>query len=114
MKEVRVKFSTEEFERLKERAEYLGLSTKELVHICAMGEAPEDTPLCATQLVCREISEYRQALNRIIQRETQAEIRLFEDDIIALEISLSGLERVVAEFVREQSKAVRKSGNIDI
>ena len=114
MKEIRIKFSTEEFKRLKERAEHLGLPTKELVHICALGESPVDSPLCAVQLVCREMSEYRSALNRIIQRETQIEIRLFEDDIIALEISLSGLEHVVAEFAREQSKEVRKSGDIDI
>ena len=114
MAEIRVNFSAKEYKELKTAAEYLGLSIKELVHIRAIGESAEDNPLCTTKLLCLEISKYRQVLNQIIQRETTAEIKLFEDDMIAMELSMAGLEAVVANFVKDQTKKVKRNGDSDI
>ena len=72
-----------------------------------MGIVTEDTPLCSTRLLCEEVAKYRKVLNQIILRETEVDIRLYEDDIIRMEMSLSGLEHIVTEFVKAKLKEAK-------
>ena len=99
MKEIRTDFSTEEYGKLKEEAERLGITAKKLVHDRAVGVNPEDAPPTAAQILSQEMSLIRASLNRIIRRETEAEYRLYEDDLIRLELTLARVEEVTADFI---------------
>ena len=67
----------------------------------------EDQPLCSTRLLCIEMAKYRNVLNKIILRETKADVRLYEDDIIRMEMSVAGLENIVANFVNAKLKEAK-------
>ena len=101
MKEVRTKFTEEEYAGLRTGADRLGMTVKQLVHARATEIAPEDAPLSAAKILSDEIAAYREILNRIIKRETTADIRLYEDDVIRLEMSMRELEGIVAAFISE-------------
>lgn len=107
MKDVRPEFTPEEYHRLSLEANRLGISLKQLVHDRAVRKSPGDSPLTAAQVLAREISQNREVLNQIIRRETAAEIRLYEDDVIRLEMAMTELEGIVTAFI---SEVLRKVG----
>lgn len=110
MKDVRPQFTEEEYRQLRLEADRLGVSLKQLVRDRALGIVTEDTPLAAAKILSEEISTIREVLNRIIQRETTAEIRLWQDDIIRLEKAMEDVEESVATFMGEMMK-VRNVGD---
>ena len=107
MKDIRPQFTEEEYSQLRTEADRLCVSLKQLVRDRALGIVTEDTPLCSTRLLCEEVAKYRKVLNQIILRETEVDIRLYEDDIIRMEMSLSGLEDIVTEFVKAKLKEAK-------
>lgn len=107
MKDIRPQFTEKEYALLRTEADRLGVSLKQLVRDRALGIETEDTTICSTRLLCEEMSKYRKVLNQIILRETQADVRLYEDDIIRMEMSISGLEDVVTEFVKTKLKETK-------
>lgn len=107
MKDVRPEFTPEEFHRLRFEADRLNISLKQLVHDRAVMVSPADNPLSAAQILAKEIAQNREVLNQIIKRETTAETRLYEDDLIRLEIAMTELEGIVTAFV---SEVLRKVG----
>lgn len=106
MKDIRPEFTPEEYHRLSFEAGMLNISLKQLVHDRAVGTAPTDNPLTAAQILAKEISKNREVLNQIIKRETTAEIRLYEDDVIRLEMAMTELEGIVTAFIAEVLKKV--------
>lgn len=106
MKDIRPEFTAEEYHRLRFEADRLNISLKQLVHDRAVGAAPTDNPLTAAQILADEISKNREVLNQIIKRETTAEIRLYEDDIIRMDMSMTELEGIVSAFITEILKKV--------
>jgi hypothetical protein len=111
MKDIRPQFTEEEYSQLLLEADRLEVSLKQLVRDRALGIVTEDTPLTAAKILSDEISKVRDVMNRIIRRETTAEIRLFEDDIIRLEMAMKELEGIVAAFISEMIKKVRNVGD---
>lgn len=99
MKEIRSEFTFEEYEKLKEEAGRLGISVKQLVHDRAVGTVPEDAPLTAAQILSNEMSVVREDLNEIIRRETGAKDRLYEDDMIRLELTMARVETATGDFI---------------
>lgn len=110
MKTIRPEFSEDEYAQMKNEADQLGVSVKQLVRDRALGIITEDTPLCATKLLCDEMARYREILNQIIRREVESDIRLFEDDIIRIEMSMCELEGIVTAFVREKLREAKRDG----
>ena len=110
MKDVRPQFTEEEYFALRAEADRLGVSLKRLVRDRALGIATEDTPLCSAKLLCIEMAAYREVLNQIIQRETQANIHLYENDIIRMEMSVSRLEDTVIAYVRTKLREEKSDG----
>lgn len=106
MKEIRTEFTVEEYDRLQAEANRLHIPLKQLIHDRAVGTDPSRDPLAATQVLAEEISKNRDVLNQIIQRETTAEIRLYEDDVIRLELAMTELESIVASFIGKVLKEV--------
>ena len=111
MKEIRVTLTEEEYRAFRADADRLGISIKKLVHDRVIGATPEDSPLCTAQMLCNEIAQYRESLNIIIRRESGVFPRLYEDDMIRLEMSMCELERIVATFASEIMRRARKDGN---
>ena len=111
MKDIRPQFTEEEYNQLCSEADQLGVSLKQLVRDRALGITTEDTPLTAAKILSDEISKVRNVMNQIIRRETTAEIRLFEDDIIRLELAMKELEGIVAAFISEMIKKVKGNGD---
>ena len=106
MKEVRPVFTLEEYQQLCTEADFLSISLKQLVHDRAIGANVADNPLTSAQILANEISKNRDVLNRIIQRETTAELRLYEDDIIRIEMAMTELESIVTSFIAEVLRRV--------
>lgn len=105
MKDVRPEFTPDEYERLEIDARRLCVSVKQLVHDRAVGIS-ENNPLNIAKTLSDEISKYRETLNEIIRRETSADVRLYEDDVIRMELSMSNLEAMVAAFISETLQKV--------
>ena len=61
-------------------------------------------PLTAAQMLSMEMSQVRELLNQIIRRESSAEIRLYEDDVIRLELTMARLEEITADFISQALK----------
>lgn len=110
MKDIRPQFTEEEYHALRSEADRLGISLKQLVHNRASGIVSENTPLCSAKLLCAEMAAHRKVLNQIIQRETQANIHLYEDDIIRMEMSVSRLEDTVIAYVRTKLREEKSDG----
>ena len=114
MKDVRPQFTEEEYFALRAEADLLGISLKRLVRDRALGIATEDTPLCSARVLCAEMTACREVLNQIIQRETEADVRLYEDDIIRIEMTMCELEGIVTTFVGKMIRQVKRNGDIDV
>ena len=104
MKDIRPEFTPEEYDRLKEEADRLGVPLKKLVHDRAVQTDAGVKPLTATQILSMEMSQVRDLLNQIIRRESSVEIRLYEDDVIRLELTMARLEEITAEFISQVLK----------
>ena len=104
MKDIRPEFTPEEYERLKEEADRLGVPLKKLVHDRAVQADAGVKPLNAVQILSMEMSQVRDVLNQIIRRESSVEIRLYEDDVIRLELTMARLEEITADFISQVLK----------
>ena len=104
MKDIRPEFTPEEYERLKEEADRLGVPLKKLVHDRAMQADTGGKPLTAAQMLSMEMSQVRELLNQIIRRESSVEIGLYEDDVIRLELTMARLEEITADFISQALK----------
>ena len=106
MKEIRIKFTQKEYDWLEWDAGQLGVSAQQLTHDRAMGVFGDDWRLAAVQILAKEMAQVREALNQRIRRETEAEIRLYEDNMIRMELEVERLEGIVAKYVSEVLKGV--------
>lgn len=104
MKDIRPEFTPEEYDRLKEEADRLGVPLKKLVHDRAVQADTGGKPLTAAQILSMEMSQVRDLLNQIIRRESSVEIRLYEDDVIRLELTMARLEEITADFISQVLK----------
>ena len=104
MKEIRPKFTNEEYDQLKNEANQCRISVQKLVHDRAVNVDPIDAPLHGAQILSDGMASIRADLNQIIRRETSAEIRLYEDDIIQLEMSMADLEQIVSKYLAQVSR----------
>lgn len=104
MKDIRPEFTPEEYDRLKEEADRLGVPLKKLVHDRAMEADTGGKPLTAAQMLSMEMSQVRELLNQIIRRESTVEIGLYEDDVIRLELTMARLEEITADFISQVLK----------
>ena len=104
MKDVRPKFTDDEYNQLKNEAKQLRISVQKLVHDRAFNVDPTDTPLYGAQILSDGMTSIRANLNRIIRQETSAGIRLYEDDIIQLEMSMADLEQIVSKYLAQVSR----------
>lgn len=107
MKEVRPVFTPEEYQKLHTEARQLNIPLKQLVHDRAVGIYPAENPLSSARILANEISKCRAVLNQIIRRETTASPRLYEDDVIRLEMAMTELEGIVTAFISEVLRKVR-------
>ena len=110
MKDVRIKFSDQEYETIRSEAEKLQLSVRQLIHDRAMGRDGMQATLYTAQVLSEEMARIRGSLNQIIRRETEAEIRLYEDDVIRLEGIMAKLEQMVAGYIADALREVRTHG----
>ena len=111
MKEVRPQFSDEEYESLKVEANNQHVSLRQLVHDRAINPDSGSSPLHDAQVLSDGMSQIRDCMNRIIRRETNAELRLYEDDVIQLEQRMTDLERLVSDHIfKVVKKGVKKNG----
>ena len=104
MKDVRPQFLDEEYFSLKSDADKLNISVRQLVHDRAINRNATDSPLHGAHVLSGEISRIRSSMNQIIRREQNAEIRLYEDDVIQLERRMTELEEVVSRYIASTIK----------
>lgn len=104
MKDIRPEFTPEEYDSLKAEADRLGVPLKKLVHDRAVQTDAGVKPLTAAQILSMEMSQVRDVLNQIIRRESSVEIRLYEDDVIRLELTMARLEEITADFISQVLK----------
>lgn len=114
MRDVRPEFTPKEYHRLQIEADRLCVSVKQLVHDRAVGISTADTPLNSAKILTDEITKTREVLNEIIKREMTADVRLYEDDIIRLEMSMTELEGIVTACVAKVLKEMKRYGNTEI
>ena len=105
-KKVRIEFTKKEYDCLEWDAGQLGVSPELLAHDRAMGVFGDDWRLAAVQILAKEMAQVREALNQRIKWETEAEIRLYEDNMIRMELEVSRLEGIVAKYVAKALKGV--------
>ena len=101
MKDIRPEFTPEEYDRLKAEAVRLGVPLKKRGHDRAVQADTGVKPLTGAQILSMEMSQVRDVLNQIIRRESTVEIRLYEDDVIRLELTLARLEEITADFISQ-------------
>lgn len=106
MKEIRVKFTKDEYDWLSFDAGQFGASVEELTHDRAIGVFGEDWKLDAVKVLTEEMAKVREALNQRIRWETEAEERLYEDNLIRVELEVGRLEGIVAKYVAKVLKEV--------
>ena len=114
MKTVRPEFEDKEYVQLKNEADRLGVSVKQLVRDRALGVVTEDTPLCSAKILSDGISEIRDAMNEIIRREMNADERLFEDDVIRLEMMMENVEKMVGSYITWAIREARANGDVTV
>lgn len=114
MKDVRPRFTDEEHTKLKAEADRLGISLKQLVRNRALGNNSENAPLNIAKVLSKEMADIRETMNHIIRRETTVEERLYEDDVIRLEMCMTKLEEIVTTFVGTVLRRMKSNGNVDI
>ena len=98
-KKVRIEFTMDEYNWLAWDAGQLGVSMAQLAHDRAMGVFGDDLRLAAVQILSEEMVQVREALNRQIRRETESEIRLYEDNMIRMELEVGRLEGIVEKYI---------------
>ena len=101
MKDVRLRFADEEYGALKSDADRLQISVRQLVHDRAVKGDSSDPPLYSLQVLFSEMAQARECINQVIRRETEAEIRLYEDNVIQIEKAMARLEANVCELIKE-------------
>lgn len=106
MKEIRVKFTEEEYDWLRWNADQLGATVEEMTHDRALCYFFDDPRLAAVQILTEEMGQVREALNQRIKRETEEEIRLYEDNMIRMELEVGRMEGIVAGYVAKVLKEV--------
>lgn len=114
MKDVRIKFSDQEYETIRSEAEKFHLSVRQLIHDRATGRDRIQAALYTTQALSVEMAQIRDGLNQIIRQETSADIRLYEDDLIRLEGIMAELEQTVTRYISGVLKEVHTCGNLAI
>ena len=110
MKDIRLKFGDEEYESIRSDADRLQLSVRQLIHDRATGRDGMQAALYGAQVLSEEMGRIRGALNQIIRRETEAEIRLYEDDVIRLEGIMAKLEQMVVRYIADALREVKAHG----
>ena len=111
MKDVRLRFKDEEYGTLKSDADRLRVSVRQLVHDRAIKGDSSDPPLHGIQILANEVAQARESMNQIIRRETNAELRLYEDDVIQMERVMAGLEDNVCVLIKEILRRVKQNGH---
>ena len=111
MKDVRLKLLDEEYEAIRSDAEQLQLSVRQLLHDRATGRDGMQAALFTAQVLSEEMARIRSTLNQIIRRETAADSRLYEDDLIRLEGIMAELEQTVTRYISGVLKEVHTCGN---
>ena len=106
MKEIRVKFTDKEYDWLKFDAGQFDVSVEEMTYYRAMCYFGDDWKLAAVQVLTAEMAQVREALNQRIRWETEAEERLYEDNLIRVEMEVGRLEGIVAKYVATALKGV--------
>ena len=104
MKEIRTKFSDEEYTSLNTDAGKLHISIQKLVHDRALQQDSMESPLSGARVLSNGMSEIRSSLNQIIRQETDSNIRLYEDDMICIETAMAELEHIVCRYISSISK----------
>ena len=99
-KYLKVKFTEDELLSLSREAYMQNKTVNHLVHDAALGCKTDLSPVYAAFEVSNALSEIRDALNKIIIRETEADVRLFEDDVIELDWRMNEVEVAVAGYLR--------------
>ena len=110
MKDIRLKLLDEEYDTIQSDAERLQLSVRQLLHDRATGRDGIQAALYTAQALSAEMGRIRGALNQIIRRETKAEIRLYEDEVIRLVGLMAELEQMVARYISGVIKGVHVHG----
>ena len=110
MKDVRLKLLDDEYEAIRSDADRLQLSVRQLIHDRATGRDGMQAALYGAQVLSEEMGRIRGALNQIIRRETEAEIRLYEDDVIRLEGIMAKLEQMVTGYITDALREGRAHG----
>ena len=96
MKVVTVKFCSEEFESLQAEADRLQLSVTQLIRTQVLGHG---CALCKALTLSAEMSLIREQINQIIRQEIAESPRLYEDDLIRLEQTMTELEKKVSQYI---------------
>lgn len=111
MKDVRLRFDDEEYSDLIADADRLQISVRQLVHDRAINGDSPDPPLYGVQILTNEVAQARESMNQIIRRETNAELRLYENDVIRMERVMTNLEENVCVLIKEILRQVKKNGH---
>lgn len=93
---VTVKFVPEEYESLQAEADRLQLSVTQLIRTQVLGHG---CALCKALTLSAEMSLIREQINQIIRREIAESPRLYEDDLIRLEQTMTELEKKVSQYI---------------
>ena len=105
-KYIKVKFTDAELAGLQRDASLHNKSVNQYIHDCTTGAKLEISPVYAAFTVAEELSKIRNALNEIFRRETAADVRLFEDDVIQLDRRMNEVEVAVAEYLKSVRKEI--------
>ncbi len=109
MKILRIELGEGEYGQLREEAGRLGVSVRQLVHDRAVATDSDGAILGSAKIMADEIARCREAINDVIRYEMGASPRLYEADIIRLENSICKIEGIVAAFIGEALRQVRKN-----
>ena len=106
-KYIKVKFNDAELANLKRDATLHNKSVNQYIHDCTTGTELVISPVYAALEVSSALSEVRNALNEIFRRETAADVRLFEDDVIQIDQRMHNVEVAVAEYLKSVRKELK-------
>ena len=107
MKEVTLKFRHDEYALLQADANKLQISVRQLIRNRALEAG---CALCKAMAMSAELSLIREQINRLIRQETDQAPRLYEDDLIRLEMTMTELEQTVTRYISDLLTEVRAYG----